>query len=91
MEERIARFKTSQVARKLADSARRLGHPELEARALQRASDLKASNMAAPTPRSRLSPPPSAYKDQQSRLRDAPASICFDRTIVKDAFDHLNK
>jgi len=36
MDERVARLKTPQDARRFAQNARRLGHPELEAQALQR-------------------------------------------------------
>lgn len=70
MEERIARLKTSEDARKLADNARRLGHPELEARALQRASELKAIEEGYTSPAQQaIATALYAYEDQQSRLK----------------------
>jgi len=70
MDERIARLKTSKDARKLADNARRLGHPELEAQALQRADELKAIEEGYTSPAQRaIAAALYAYEDQQSRLK----------------------
>lgn len=70
MEERIARLKTSQDAQKLAENARRLGHPELEANALQRASELKALEDGYTSPAQQaIAAALYAYEEQQSQLK----------------------
>ena len=70
MEERIARLKTSQDARQLAENARRLGHPELEANALQRASELKALEDGYTSPAQQaIAAALYAYEEQQSQLK----------------------
>ncbi|QSX77975.1 hypothetical protein [Agrilutibacter solisilvae] len=71
MEERIARLKTSDDARRLAENARRLGHPELGARALQRASELQAAEEGFSTPAEQaIAIALYAYEDEQSRLKE---------------------
>lgn len=70
MEERIARLKTSQDARKLAENARRLGHSELETQALQRASELKAIEDGYTSPAQQaIAAALYAYEEQQSQLK----------------------
>lgn len=70
MEERIARLKTSRDARKLAENARRLGHSELEARALQRASELNAIEDGYTSPAQQaIATALYAYEEQQSQLK----------------------
>ncbi len=69
MEERIARLKTSQDARKLAKNAQRLGHPELELQALRRASELKAIEDGYISPAQQaIAIALYAYEEQQSQL-----------------------
>lgn len=70
MEERIARLKTSRDARKLAENARRLGYSELEARALQRASELNAIEDGYTSPAQQaIATALNAYEEQQSQLK----------------------
>ncbi|WP_257386590.1 hypothetical protein [Tahibacter caeni] len=70
MDERIARLKTSQDARNLAANARRLGRADLEAEALQRASELKAAEEGYTSPAQQaIALALYAYEDEQSRLK----------------------
>ena len=69
MDERIARLRTSRDARNLAENARRLGHPELEAQALQRVSELKAIEDGYTSPAQQaIATALYAYEEQRSRL-----------------------
>lgn len=70
MEDRVSRLKTSHDARKLAENARRLGHPELETHALQRASELKAIEDGYTSPAEQaIASALYAYEEQQSQLK----------------------
>lgn len=70
MDERIGRLKTSQDARRLAENARRLGHPELEAQALQRAYELRAIEDGYISPAQQaIASALYAYEEEQSRLK----------------------
>jgi hypothetical protein len=68
--ERIARLRTPQDAITLAKNARRLGHLELEAEALQRAHELKATEDGYTSPAQlAIATALYAYEEQQSRLK----------------------
>lgn len=70
VDERIARLKTAQDARKLAENARRLGRPELAAQALQRAGELKAVEEGYTTPAQQaIAAALYAYEEQQTRVK----------------------
>lgn len=70
MEERIARLKTSQEARQLAENAHRLGHSNWHALALQRARELKAAEEGYTTPAQQaIATALYAYEEEQSRLK----------------------
>ncbi|TDR39695.1 hypothetical protein DFR29_11583 [Tahibacter aquaticus] len=70
MDERIARLKTPQDAHNLAANAKRLGRPDLEAEALQRASELKAAEEGYISPAQQaIALALYAYEDEQSRLK----------------------
>lgn len=70
MEERIARLKTSLDARKLAENARRLGHPELEAKALERAGELRAiEDGYTSSAEQAIATALYAYEEQQTRIK----------------------
>lgn len=70
MDERIARLKSSNDARKLATNARRLGHPELEAQAMQRAHELRAIEEGYTSPAEQaIFIALYAYEEQRSRQK----------------------
>lgn len=70
MDDRIARLKTSSDARKFADNARRLGHLELEAGALQRAKELRAFEEGYTSPAQQaIAAALYAYEERQSQLK----------------------
>ena len=70
MDDRIARLRTSQDARNLAKNARRLGHLELEADALRRASELRAiEDGYTSAAQQAIAIALYAYEEQQSRLK----------------------
>lgn len=70
MEARIARLKTSHDARIFAENARRLGRPELEAQARQRAGELRAIEEGFTSPAQQaIATALYAYEEQQSLLK----------------------
>ncbi|WP_421569016.1 hypothetical protein [Stenotrophomonas sp. PD6] len=70
MEERIARLKTSQDARKFAANAQRLGHADLETQALERALELQAVEEGYSTPAQQaIAAALYAYEEQQSQVK----------------------
>ncbi|WP_127158597.1 hypothetical protein [Xanthomonas arboricola] len=70
MDERISRLKTSLEAKTFADNARRLGQPELEAQALQRAGELRAQEEGYRTPAEQaIATALYAYEERQSESK----------------------
>lgn len=70
MDERVARLKTSHDARSFAENARRLGYPQLEEQALQRATDLQAIEEGYITPAEQaIAAALYAYEEQQTQLK----------------------
>ncbi|MGO4413279.1 hypothetical protein AB4Z27_09995 [Cupriavidus sp. KB_39] len=70
MDERIARTKTSQDARQLAENALRLGHPELSAQALAHAKVLQAIEEGYTTPAQQaIATALYAYEEEQTRIK----------------------
>ena len=71
MDERIARVKTSQDARQLAENAQRLGRPDLAAQALERARELKALEEGYTSPAQQaIATALYAYEEEQSRDKE---------------------
>jgi len=70
LDQRIARLKTPQDARQFAKNARRLGHPELEAEALQRSRELQAIEQGFISPAEQaIAVALYAYEEEQSRVK----------------------
>lgn len=70
MDERIARVKTSQDARQLAENAQRLGRSDLWAQALERARELQAIEEGYVSPAQQaIATALYAYEEEQSRLK----------------------
>ncbi|WP_395680490.1 hypothetical protein [Dokdonella sp.] len=70
MDERIARLKTPHDARRFAENARRLGHPELEVQALQRMRELRAIEEGFTSPAEQaIAIALYAYEEEQSRVK----------------------
>jgi hypothetical protein len=70
MDERVARVKTSQEARQLAENAQRLGRPDLAAQALERAREFKAIEEGYTSPAQQaIATALYAYEEEQSRLK----------------------
>jgi hypothetical protein len=70
VDERVAKLKTAQDARRLADNAHRLGHLELEAQARRRASELQALEEGFTSPAQQaIAVALYAYEEQQTRLK----------------------
>jgi hypothetical protein len=81
MDDRIGRLTTSQDARKLAENARRQGHPDLESQALRRASELRALEEGYTSPAQQaIAMALYAYEEERRRLKGPNATFRAHRT-----------
>ena len=71
MDERVARLRSSQDARQLAENALRLGRLDVSAQALERAGELQAQEEGYSTPAQiAIARALYAYEEEQSRLKN---------------------
>ena len=71
MDERVARLRSSQDARQLAENALRLGRLDVSAQALERAGELQAQEEGFSTPAQiAIARALYAYEEEQSRLKN---------------------
>lgn len=73
MDDRIAKLKTSQEARQLANNAQRLGRSDVAVLAIERSRELLAEEEGFTSPAERaIAIALYAYEDEQSRIKDRP-------------------